>query len=269
MAESFFTETNKNNDKNAELTIINDWLKSSKDLREFKKKITSILNCIGISSWEFTALDTPSCLDNEEQIGMNFKDEIRVYRKNAYHEYELMIQHVIKTGKPIFKSTVDNFLNTEDIKTENFKKNIDLFQKISEQGYNDYCYLPAYSSIDKSLIMLTVCTKNISSLDLRKIVSCNSSFLGNLLLSIDAVGSRLFPEYFYQSRKQYTNLKNSKPVELLNLMYTQDISLKEAAYQLGIKYSTADKHLQKLRDILGTKTTLGAIKKARQKKLLK
>jgi predicted DNA-binding protein (UPF0251 family) len=80
---------------------------------------------------------------------------------------------------------------------------------------------------------------------------------------VDYIGTVKFSHYFLDSGN--TEIKIfPKPLCLLDLLATEDLTLNDAATRLGIARSTANAHVAAIKNAFGTRTLWGSVFKAMQ-----
>jgi DNA-binding NarL/FixJ family response regulator len=92
--------------------------------------------------------------------------------------------------------------------------------------------------------------------------------LNQLAQAIDYVGTRKFPESFLNSKENSQITVTPKPLQLLNTLAKDNITLKNAASQLSISLDTANKHIANIKRALGANTQAAAVYRAIKEELI-
>ena len=180
---------------------------------------------------------------------------------NAFYECEYIQQHSLISNQPIFQSFINSFIDQDYLAGERFSKYKSLIESAKLNGFSEYFNIPI-NSCAGGRALLTLTSKNTSAETFRGHINKHYRNIVTTALLIDEVGNQQYANYFLTCKKKYDQMIQSKPVELLRIMYECDLSVKAAAKKMGISVDTASKHMTAVRRMLGAKTTHGAMVQA-------
>lgn len=116
--------------------------------------------------------------------------------------------------------------------------------------------------------VLCVVDENKSPDQFRVHTKKNRLALDTINRVVEEVGMDLFPDLFTASGCEDKITKGSKPLNLLNIIARNDVTLSQAAEMLGISVDTANKKIAKIKSELGTSTLPSAVFHAANKGLI-
>ncbi len=242
------------------------WLNSSRSIRILKYRITTELNNFGVTDWAYSRLDIPMDDAIGEQIGTNSKEICREYVEEEFYKYDFALKHVMASNKPVFQSDIDRFLAAATIESEDIIRNRELSNLNKRLGYFDAFQVPVLSGNNgEGRAVFTICAKNMEPREFRSRICRHLEQIVVIARIVDTVGTHKFPEHFIGCKTNHEKFRSSRPGELLRTMVNHDLTLNEAAARLNMKVSTAEKHMMKVRQVLGARTTYGAIRMAMAK----
>ncbi len=235
------------------------FLSRIREFRKFKSCIVEELFELGFGHWAYSQLDLPDSLTVSEHLGTINEELLDIYMHEAYYECDLTLQHANRSDRPVFQSDIESFIKSSPVETESLKRCTSLLKLNKNFGYTDYYSIPLKSQgKNDSRTLFTVTTTNKDSGDFRSRVIRNAGKLHALGRIINDLGLLNFPGIFTGSKNKYEKFIKSQPFNLLVTMAKHDLPLNMAADRLGISLSTAEKHIQNIRQSLGAKTNYGA-----------
>jgi Autoinducer binding domain len=233
-------------------------LSKASDYEDFATLIEQELARYGIVHWTYTALDLPDRLTAEAHLGFIDQDYVDTYMEYDLYKYDLVLQHVKSSDRPIFQSDIEQELNQISFSSELVSGYKKIVTKLSDFGYYDSCCIPVTSSIDGSRFVMCINSKSNNTTNFKSAATKNLQYLQILATAVNYVGIKKHPLLFLSPIKKYQSLVYSKPLALLRTLFKNDCSVKDAASHLGISVNTADNHIKKLKRDFDVRTIHGA-----------
>ncbi len=231
-------------------------LAAAKNLSEFIQCIYAVVTQLGFSDFQFCRIG-PVCglvgnvLDTRE-------DFLNIYR-NEYCRHDMALQHCRAGTTPVFFSSIQRFIESAPIVTEQFQRNMEWINLNKSLGYYDFYSIPTSSQCGGDKTMFTVSAKQLSESAFRERVVKSKNILILFAEAIDYIGSARFPEFFLEKSCDEDVLLAAKPLLLLNTIVKENLTLKAAAERLCISVDTANKHIFVAKRALGAKTQASAV----------
>ena len=201
----------------------------------------------------------PTCTTMPEEL-------TSCYRRERLYRYDLAVAHAAYCEDPVFLLDAVTHAVHSPLKTQVYASFVKLAMLYNHNGYSDLYYfsLPAPVERDEGRrLLFTVGAKNLSDEPFRARVADNCSVLHLLAEALDYVGTKKFPNYFQARGTETTNIRTfgltPKPLRLLRMIATKNVTLREAAERLHISLDTANKHIAAAKKALGAKTTAAAV----------
>jgi DNA-binding CsgD family transcriptional regulator len=242
-------------------------LARAKDFHEFSQRIQSIIGRLGFTDFAFPRLNTTGM-----QLGAlnTNQDILNLHESEEFNNYNIVVKHAHVATTPIFSSTIEQYISNAPFETELFKRNHDFFRICKCYGYYDFYNIPikAFNGNGNGNAMLSVTTKKMKSSHFQRQIAKHEQDLNQLAQAIDYVGTRKFPEFFLNSKESSHIKVTPKPMQLLNTLAKDNITLKTAAYELGISLDTANKHIANIKHALGANTQAAAVYRAIKEELI-
>lgn len=254
--------TIKNKTAHNQLRDINFFweLARAKDIGEFNQRILSIIGRFGLTDFAFGRLNNLGTQTGS--LHTTHKEFLRVYEAEDFHPYNLVVKHGTVATTPIFTSTVEHYINDSPFETEIFKRNHALIRLCKCYGYYDFYNIPVKAFNGNGNVMLSVSIKKMESPTFQRQITRYEKDLEQLTHAIDYVGTRKFPASFLNSKEHSDITLTPKPLQLLNTLAKDNVTLKNAATQLGISLDTANKHIANIKNALGANTQAAAVYRA-------
>lgn len=235
-------------------------LARAKDIDNFNQRILSIIDRLGFTDFAFGRLNTLGTQTGS--LHTTQQEFLKIYESEEFNEYNIVVKHGHVATTPIFSSTVEQYINNSPFETEVFRRNHALIRLCKCYGYYDFYNIPIKAFNGNGNVMLSVSTKKMESPSFQRQVGRYEQDLSELAQAIDYVGTRKFPESFLNSKENSDITITPKPLQLLNTLAKDNITLKSAATQLGISLDTANKHIANIKHALGANTQAAAVYRA-------
>lgn len=254
--------TIKHKTENNEFCEINFFweLARAKNISEFNQRILSIISRFGLTDFAFGRLNNLGIQTGS--LHTTHQEFLKIYESEEFHPYNLVVKHGHVATTPIFTSAIERYINDSPFETETFKRNHDLIRLCKCYGYYDFYNIPIKAFNGTGNAMLSVSTKKLASQGFQHQIAKHEQDLDQLTRAIDYVGTRKFPSSFLNSKELSDIMVTPKPLELLNTLAKDNITLKNAANQLGISLDTANKHIANIKHALGANTQAAAVYRA-------
>ena len=238
------------------------WLESTGNFHTFKQRATEELQRLGFYEWSYSRIDVPANRFGESVIGTISCKLIQQHIKNAFYKDDLIDQHILTSKSILWRSTLDNAMDSSSAETDSFIHNKSITALYKEFGYQDYTSIPVNrnSNTNHAFFILACAKGDVATF--RKNVNSNLEKLTVIIKTFEAIGSKNFSDYFLGPKKAFEKLLNGKPIRLLNAMYRHDLKVYQAAESLHMSRDSADKYLKQIREYFGVSTTHGALREA-------
>lgn len=234
-------------------------LARAKDFHEFSQRIKSIINGMGFTDFAFPRLNTTGM-----QLGTLYTNQeiVDLHESEEFNGYNIVVKHAHVATTPIFSSTIEQYISNSPFETEIFKRNHAFYRVCKCYGYYDFYFIPIKAFNGNGNAMLSVTTKKMDSSGFQRQIAKHEQDLNQLAQAIEYIGTRKFPESFLNSKESSQITVTPKPLQLLNTLAKDNITLKIAASQLGISLDTANKHIANIKHALGANTQAAAVYRA-------
>ncbi len=233
-------------------------LHSCRDLDEFKEIVRTILLQFGFSDFFFAAFK-----DGISRHITTFPKEIGDRCPTGCQpEQDLLWQHVTTSTKPIFLSSIDNYVASAPFQSDTLLRNRDLYKLMANQGFADCYIIPRHSPVGPDNVIFALTAKDLSSDSFHAKIDQFKPILYLLIEAVAYLGITKFTRYFLGERLDHNIPITQKPLRLLNILAKDNITLKEAAKKLFISLDTANKHIAAAKKALGANTQAAAVYRA-------
>lgn len=185
-----------------------------------------------------------------------------------WHKNVLIQYLAIENPNPLLQSVIDEYIASAPFAIESIRRSQVYRRMARNTGFHEYFHVPVIASTGNSNLLLTVAIRGATAEHVRIYAKQNEAALFTLAQVVDLIGSYRFPEHFNFQRPIVAATVHPRPRLLLTVMARQDLTVEEAAAELGISASTAHKQIGAIRKALGVKTNFSAIHRAMQLKLL-
>jgi hypothetical protein len=236
-------------------------LSGSRDIPALKRKVHIYLQGFGFSDYSFIQMERRE--EPETHMSTTPKEFPEIYLGEGIYEHDQLLSYAAINTEPIFQSTIDTYLRSAPVKTETILKNERIQRYVKGWGFLDYYNVPLPAATGQGNVLLSVTAQHVQSDELIRRATGNRQLLQILCKAVDYVGTVKFSHYFLGSGS--TEIKIfPKPLCLLDLLATEDLTLNDAAARLGITRSTANAHVAAIKNAFGTRTLWGSVFKAMQ-----
>lgn len=233
-------------------------LHSCNNLEEFRELIKAILHQFGFSDFFFAAFK-----DGVSRHISTFSDDIcQRCPTGQYSEQDLLWQHVTTSTKPIYLSSIDNYVASAPFQSDTLLRNRELYKLMGDCGFSDCYIVPRKSPVSEDNVMFATTAKGLNSESFHAKIEQFKPILYLLVEAIAYLGITKFTRYFLGERTDHSIPITQKPLRLLNILAKDNITLKEAAKKLYISLDTANKHIAAAKKALGANTQAAAVYRA-------
>jgi hypothetical protein len=236
-------------------------LSTSRDIPALKRKVHSHLQGFGFSDYSFIQMERRE--EPETHMFTTPKEFTDIYLSEGIYEHDQLLSYAAVNTEPIFQSTIDAYLRVAPVKTQTILKNERIQRYVKGKGFLDYYNVPLPAATGQGNVLLSLTSQHVSSDELIRRAVANRQLLHILCKAVDYVGTVKFPSFFLDSGSPEVKIF-PKPLRLLALLAKEDLTLNDAATQLGITRSTANAHVAAIKNAFGTRTLWGSVFKAMQ-----
>ncbi len=235
------------------------------NVTDFTDKILQVLNSWGFSDYSLYRL--PAGIPIYTSMMTTMPDLQEVYDEGRHIKYDLTLMHAQSKSVPTYLSIIDDFISTAPFDNELFIRNRELVRLYRCFGYSDLYCIPVKAYDGNGRMALMVLSEGKEREEFRQIVEAKKSELRSLATAIDYIGSNKFPDSFC-ARDDEAFTISQRPLELLNTLAKENVSLKHAAKRMFISLDTANKHIASVKRALGANTQASAVYLAIKKGLI-
>lgn len=232
-------------------------LAGAKDVPEFMNRILAVLGKFGYSDFAFGRVSARA--GTAGNLATSLDEVLKLYQAEEFYLHDMILQHCEVSNKPIFMSTLEEYLNHAPFNTMQIERNLELIKFCKSNGYNDYYSIPFQSHRGEGNVMLAVSSAGMSQADFRRKTADARPTLHLLADAIDYIGVTKFADFFATRGNGRNIIITPKPLRLLNALAKNNITLKEAASKLCISLDTAHKHITAAKSALGANTQAAAV----------
>jgi DNA-binding CsgD family transcriptional regulator len=239
-------------------------LRASRDVRDFRTRISGILQRFGISDFAHTCLSNISGI--VDPFGSHEAHIIDRYAEEGFHHDDLTIRHLLTSGQPVFRSVVDDYIRMAPFETDLFKRHLDGVRFLNENGLFDVYNIPIFFGNYRALF--SIYTRHCDARQFRENVNRHLAEIHLLARCVDEIGRLKFKSHFHNPRINPRLPVPARPLQLLETLARKDLTLNEAAEVLNISISTANQHIAAAKRCLKAHTTHGLILAAQREGLI-
>lgn len=231
------------------------YLDRSRCLEELRQRIGKALGALGFSDFVYLRMGkqddiyaTLSSLD-PRLLETYFQDEL--------HRHDVMLRYCLENIRPALLSSIQEYLFSAPYTTEAIERNRAIQSLIEQFDYADFYGIPIpHPDADNALF--AVSAKNVDRIELQRLVNTGNAALTLLARAIDRIGATRFPGHFFRCKERCGPL-NPRPLLLLTLIATENMTIAEAANKMGISLHTANKQMAAAKQALGASTQASAV----------
>lgn len=227
-------------------------------------RTAKLLRRIGITDFGHVKLTRK--VDALDVIGTYDSGLIDRYRRESFHQVDLVFDALLCGGAAMFRSEVDDHVANAGFKTEAYIHHREYCEYLRRQGIHEvYCY-PIPESDPPALFVCS--TPSMEKERFQDIVRENLSAIHNLARAFHGIGSSRFSTHFHSVRGNRHIPLRDRALELLEILARKDVTLNEAAEILSMSISTANQHIAFAKKRLHASTMHGLIVAAYREGLL-
>ena len=236
-------------------------LMGSRDVRDFKQRISDIVNRMGFSDYSFTRLAVAGVDPN---ILITCPDKLlKTYLEKNFHVHDMTVSYVERNKSPTYLSTLYDYVEQAPFVTSMTRTMRDIYHLYKSFGYYDCYIVPAEARNVLGKVVFTVALRGCGPFELKRKVDACASSLQLLCEAIDYVAIDKFSDVFLKLALGRRTIEiNPKPLSVLETLANNDLNIAQVADQLCISVVTANKHLETARKAFGTRTNYAAIRRA-------
>jgi hypothetical protein len=235
-------------------------LNKARSLEEFSSIILDLVRSLGGTDFSLTRMASKN-----PAIAMVLGTTPRAMTDHYKHKnvwmHDLMIQYAADPAntKPMYQSTIDDFIEKATFLSETIRSNRETRQFIQGYGYMDYYDIPISAANGNGNVLMAVTAKKLDLADFQCFVESKKYLLQIIGRAVDYVGTRKFPESFLDAEESRTIKITPKPLRLLTAIAQQNLTLAEIAKKLHITQSAANQQMAAAKAAFGAKTIGHAI----------
>jgi len=231
------------------------YLNGARSLGELHRRIRHKVGGLGFSDFIFVRLGERG--DIYASLASPDPALLETYLNEGLQRHDIVLQYGRENPRPVFYSTLHEYLASAPYTTEAIEKNRSIKQLTERYGYADFYSIPLPGR-DRDSALFTVTAKDVEHVALQRLVNASGPMLNILGRAIDHIGTRKFPEHFARCLNKRGAL-NPRPLLLLTLIATENLTLAEAAARMGISLHTANKQMAAAKQALGATTQASAV----------
>lgn len=232
----------------------------SSDVLAFARRIRNSVERMGFSDFSYHRVECKSSTD--DCMYTTPKRLAEYYDGEGAWQYDPVLLHCATEDKPIFRSTVNRYIERAPFSNEAFTRILKLRDYTAGLGFFDYYHRSLRTTNGNGNAVLSVTARNVRVGEFHSRIAKREEELNLLTRVIDYVGSLKFPQYFMDTSESREVVISPRPLVLLHVLARSDVTVSQAADQLGISVSSVNKHIAALKQAFGAKTLWGALYKA-------
>lgn len=237
------------------------------DVAEFTRSIRAFINRFGFSDFSYHRVE---CKSTEEACMITTPRRLsEYYDAEGAWRYDLVLEHCARKAVPIYRSTVNRYIENAPFETDSFARLIKLRDYTAKLGFYDYYHRSVKTTNGNGNAVLALTARNVSIEDFQVRIVKQESNIDMLTRVIDYVGTLKFPHHFMNADESREVIIRPKSLALLHAIAQSDLSLIQAADSLCMSTSSVHKHVATLKKVFEVKTLWGALYKAMQIGLIK
>lgn len=243
-------------------------LSEAQTVEDFRDSVIAILKPYnGLS--DFSVFSTTSLVAIEDSpLITNPRSLLRTYTEEAFFEVDTMVSYAMNAdNNPIYQSNAQEFAHTAGFDTEQFKRNREICTLNRQYGYYDYYCTVSKSCSGSGNMLFSVTARHTSSSKVKEIIQPHTQAIEILAHTVNAVGSKLFPEFFGDKDDESGTITN-RPLEIFKKMVFEDKTPQEIAFELNISPNAVLKNASRGRAALGVRTNEAAVRELIKRKLI-
>lgn len=198
-----------------------------------KNLCETFLHKMGFSAYTISRLDSQQL--PETQINSVRDDMLDCYFKGGFYPYDYLVS-VLKTHsqeEPFYRQHVLSHFDNSQFSSEYAEQNMEITRLFSSHGYTEVAIITDFTHNKQNKIVLSLVAENVERPEFILLVEKWKNNLRALLKALDYTATKKFAEHWIPECEIKDVKITPKPLELIRLMVHQDLSMREAAHQLG------------------------------------
>lgn len=236
---------------------------AARHLSELKRRTHRIIKQLGFSDFSFGALYSHHSSPRLNEVLSSTPPALAaLYQQRQLYRYDILPEYIAANTEPVFQSTLKAYIERAPFTTERLHKNSALFQLWEDHQYFDAFILPRVSSNQPQKMALSIKARGMPAATFRQHIAHHKPVIYLLSEALEHIVVNQFADALATPVKNRCYHLTQKPLALLTLLATLDVSLGEAATRLGISIGTANKHMATAKRLLSVRTANAAIYRA-------
>lgn len=241
-------------------------LGEAEDIPTLKQKILKTVSDFGFSDFAFIR---GNCAGKNEKLITSPQKQIEIYKNSGFYQYDFVEEYRKNNTRAEFMTRLYQPAVDAPFDIETLKANREIYEVNQSFGYFEYYYIFMKSCHDDEKIMFACSRKGLDPASLQ---ICAAPYEVNLKLLcqvIDYVVIQKFRAEFLDPEKDEVVTITPQPLRVLSALANYDLNITQLSEKLGISAVTVHHHITNARKSLGTRTNIGAIRKAIKLGLIK
>jgi hypothetical protein len=229
----------------------------SRDVPAFARRVRNSVERLGFSDFSYHRVECKSSTD--VCMYTTPKRLAEYYDGEGAWQYDPILLHCATKDQPIFRSTVNHYIEHAPFSNEAFTRILKLRDYTASLGFFDYYHRSLRTTNGNGNAVLSVTARNMPISEFHSRIAKHAEGLYLLTRVIDYVGSLKFPQNFMDISESRDVVISPRPLVLLHVLAKSDLTVSQAADQLCISISSVNKHVAALKQAFGAKTLWGAL----------
>lgn len=234
-------------------------LKEAKDIRDFRQGVRTIIERLGFSDFAFVR---GHCAGNELPLITSPQAHIDEYHNSGFYKYDFIEEYRKDNTRSAFMSRLYQPAVDAPYDIETLRANNEIYEVNQSFGYFDYYYTFMNSSHDGENVMFAVSRQGMDPVNFQRYAMPYEMTLKILSQAIDCLSIKKFSSHFLIREKDEVIKITPQPLRVLAALANCDMTITQLSDKLSISPVTIHQHIATARKTLGTRTNIGAIKKA-------
>lgn len=231
------------------------YLSIARTLNDLRKRILKALVALGFSDFAYTRVNAQG--DIEGNLTSHENALLEAYYRGGLYQHDMLLQYGRVNELPIFLSDIHEYLFSAPFTSESIEKNRTIQALAKQFGYLDFYHIPLPRN-EQGRALLSISAKYVDRLEFQRRVSSVSARLTALAGAIDEVSIDKYPDLSMGGKDDRGGI-NPRPLMLLTLIATENLTIVEAAARMGISLHTANKQMAAAKQALGASTQASAV----------
>jgi len=240
------------------IKIYPEWDKV-RDIKGLKQRIEAAIKCLGLSDYWYLPLHQAG--KDMGRITSLDNAFIAAYEKAELYRHDLILAYAKEQHLPQYASLLHNFIQLAPVECGWIREMQENYALNAAYGYYDYYIVIIEGEDGENEAIFGVTCRDTNSPDFKAHMRGKEAMV-QVLAEVIHQTSRRYIKAYAQKQKMEIPVITPKPLQLLASLANQDLSLVQLAEKLCISYITAHQQINAARKAFGTRTSIGAIKKA-------